>query len=314
MIRGIGFIWPRTPLACGALLAGCIALLCALSSSAFAGAFGGYEKASCSQLGEPRLRPYKRVVRDLVSNRTLTIEGPEWNDTLLLNCTIRGAKGDGIRIRNVKNLTIQGCVIEDVSGRGIALRSSGSTSNVSLIGNKIENTGSDGISAAKRDAKGVDHTGLVIGWNVLRNTGERGHDGLQHGIYTQASDSVVVSNVIKADREGNGISIRSSGLVACNRIAGRSKDDKPGIRYFADHSAGPTRTLIIRDNVITGSDIAIELLAPPSAAARRPKSLVQRFDIYRNRSTAATLLLVDDYWLDKRYFAVSQRNNSQVAD
>ncbi len=285
-----------------------------LSAPAAAGPLEQYRGLSCGQMREPAPSGYKRVVKDLSSNKTLDIEGPEWNDTLVLNCHIKNVKGDGIRIRNVRNLTIQGCEIENVSGAGIAMRSSGGSENVSIIGNRIEDTGSDGISAAKREARGVDHTGLLIGWNVVRNTGERGRDGYHHGIYTQVSDAVVIANTVKADRDGNAISVRSSGLVACNEIAGRSRSGKPGIRYFADHSTGPSGKLLIRNNFITGTDVAVELIRPSDAYARRPKSIVRVFDIRGNRSTAQNVVAVDDYWSDRRIFEISLNDNKRVSN
>ncbi|MBC2835216.1 right-handed parallel beta-helix repeat-containing protein [Paragemmobacter straminiformis] len=259
----------------------------------------------------PRVPAYKRVVRDLDVTRTLDIEGPEWNDTLVLGCNVHKVRGDGIRIRNVRNLTIRGCHISDIKGVGILLRSTGGTSGVWLVDNLIEGTDSDGIAAAQRAEDGVDHTGLVIGWNRIDTTGRRGHDGRQHGIYSQASDAVIVSNRISGPREGNGISVRSSSLVACNTVSGTSRDDKPGIRYYADHVTGPSKALIIRGNRVTGSSVGIDIMDPPGRNADRMDDIVRSVEVTGNRSERFVLTIAH-FWLKNKLIKLLQKNNEEI--
>lgn len=255
---------------------------------------------------------FRRVIRNFTSHTTLEIDGPEWNDTLIVDCHISGVDGDGITIKNVRNLTIKGCLIEDVSGSAIRLRSTGSSQNVVLFDNHIDGAGEDGISAAKRERDGVDHTHLVIAKNFVRNTGLRGRRGLQHAIYSQASDAVIFGNTIRAKREGNAISVRSSGLVACNDIAGVSRDGKPGIRYYADHTAGPSDHLTIRDNMISGTSIAVEIRDPPSRYRKRTQYLVHRFSIFGNRTSADTPVYIHDFWTKNSAFDVFMDDNLHV--
>lgn len=295
-----------------ARIAALVLLATAATSVAVAGPFDRFDRMTCGQVQLPSEKKFRRVVRNFESNETLDIEGPSWNDTLLLDCKFRNVRGDAIRIRNVRNLTIQGCDIKNISGIGILLRSTGSTSNVTLINNRIENTGSDGIEAAKREADRIDHTGLVIAGNTIKTTGKRGRKGLQHAIYSQASDAVIVSNVIKSNREGNGISIRSSGYVACNQISGRSRTDKPGIRYYADHATGPTRRLVIRNNTITGSSVGIDIVAPPDGNGNRPAMLVRDFEITGNTSSSSRVVAIDEYWLDTTLFDITESNNKKT--
>lgn len=279
---------------------------------ALSGTFANFARAGCTQLSATSEHGYKRILRDFESNKTLEIDGPEWDDTLIVGCRITDVEGDGIRIRNVNNLTIKGCTIKNVGGRGIALRSTGGTTNVTIIGNRIENTGSDGISAAQREANGIDHLGLVIGWNFIKDTGKSGRDGRQHSIYSQASDAVIVSNTISSGREGNGISIRSSGLVACNQISGTSRSRKPGIRYFADHASGPSSKLVIRNNSINNSIVGIELIAPPKANERKAYKLVKKFEIYGNKSTSTPVVAIDPFWIDNASVAISLWDNKEI--
>lgn len=271
-----------------------------------------YSDRGCAHPIEPNPASYSRVVRDLVSSKTVDIDGSEWNDTLIVGCEIDGAGGDGIQIRNVRNLAIVGCTIKNVRGTGIRIRSTGSTTGVQLIGNRIVGTGENGISAAKRVKDEVDHTNLVIAGNQVRDTGKRGKRGLYHGIYSQVSDVTIFRNRVEGDRDGNGISIRSSGLVACNAISGRSDDDKPGIRYFADNYSGPSRLLIIRDNEIRGSSPAIDIRTPDSWAKRDTDALVTTFVVENNRTTSDEAVSVDDYWLDLERARLTLEGNRRI--
>ncbi len=255
---------------------------------------------------------YVRVVRDLKASSTVTIEGSKWNDTLILGCEVNGANGDGIEIRNVRNLAIVGCTINDARGTGIRIRSTGSSEDVKLIGNRIRNAGENGISAAKRIEDGVDHTNLVVAGNIIEDSGRRGRRGLTHGIYSQVSDVTIFGNQVVGRRDGNGISIRSSGVIACNKISGQSRDGKPGIRYFADNYSGPTHTLIIRDNEIRGSSPAIDIRKPDSWAKRKTEALVTDFRISNNRTSTGKPVSVDRYWRQQESVELVIEGNARI--
>ncbi|MEL6168259.1 MAG: right-handed parallel beta-helix repeat-containing protein [Pseudomonadota bacterium] len=255
-----------------------------------------FANVSCAYDVAPNPANYVRTVRDLRSTTTVTLEGRAWDNTLILGCQIDGARGDGIEIRNVKNLTIAGCTIRDVRGTGIRFRSSGGTSGVKLIGNRIINAGENGISAAKRRSNGVDHTNLVIVDNVVEDSGRRGRSGLTHGIYSQVSDVTIFRNEVSGKRDGNGISIRSSGVVSCNSISGESYDNKPGIRYYADNYTGPSRSLLIRNNRIRGSTPGIDIRTPDGWAQRKTEALVTDFQILDNRINSADRVAISRFW------------------
>ena len=239
---------------------------------------------------------YRNVIAGKHYKDTLVIEGAEWNDTLIYGCKISGAKGDGIQIRNVSNVTIADCEITDVKGTGIRIRSSGSTEDVRILNNHIENVGENGISTAKRVKQKVDHIGVVIAGNEVIDSGKLGRVGRTHGIYTQNSDVVIFNNRIAGRRDGNGISIRSSGLVSCNMISGSSKRSKPGIRYFADNYTGPTRQLIITDNTILNASPAVELRKPDGWTKRKPEALVVDFIITGNTSDRKPAVKLATFW------------------
>lgn len=210
---------------------------------------------------------YTRIVENLVLTSTLRLEGAEWNNTLVRNVTIRDVNGDGLMLRNVNNVRIENVTIEDVSGTGIKLSKTGSTSNVEIVNSRIDGTGRDGINSG--EAAGVDHVGLKIIGNTIANTGlDGGSSGLLHGIYLQGSEFLVEDNTLINSQDGNGISVRSSGIVRGNHIDGAFKS---GIAYYADHPAGTSNRLVIEDNIVVDAGLGgargdINLLNLPSGS------------------------------------------------
>ena len=190
---------------------------------------------------------YTRVIENLVLTDTLRLEGSEWDNTLIRNVTIKGVSGDGIFLKNVSNVRIENCTIENVSGDGIKLSSAGSTSDVIIADNTIRNIGRNGLSAAQREDKGIDHPGLQILNNTFDTCGTSGTSGLLHGIYVQSTDFVIRGNQVTNTVDGNGISVRSSGVVANNVVDGAGKS---GIGYYSDHKRGPSDLLIIENNLV----------------------------------------------------------------
>lgn len=207
---------------------------------------------------------WDRIIEGKVLTKTLTLDGSGFDNSLLRNLVIKDVKGDGILLRNVNNVRIENIQIYDVTGNGIRLSMSGSTSDVIIEGNRIIRAEKNGINAGQRHKKGVDHKGLIIRNNVVKDTGLSGFRGLHHGIYVQAQDFYIAGNMIINAADGNGISVRSSGVVENNIIKGAGKS---GIAYYADHMSGVTKTLIVRGNEIAdiGRKVkraAIDVLPP----------------------------------------------------
>lgn len=81
--------------------------------------------------------------------------------------------------------------------------------------------------------------------------------------------------------DGNGISVRSSGVVRGNTVDGTAKS---GIAYYADHMHGPSNTLIIEQNTLrnVGRDsgrCAIDLLSIPDRRLAVRKFVIRDNDI-----------------------------------
>ncbi|WP_345741545.1 right-handed parallel beta-helix repeat-containing protein [Jannaschia rubra] len=193
---------------------------------------------------------YDNIIENVTYTNTLRLTGSEWDNTLVRNVTIRDVKGNGVLLRDVENVTFENVTIRNVTGDGIKLSSSGSTSNVVISDSHISRTGEDGINAGQRYSRGVDHPGLEIVGNTIEKTGlNGGNDGLRHGLYIQSRDFLIEGNTVTDSTDGNGISVRSSGIVRDNIV-----DDSlhSGIAYFADHM-GRNGTLRIEGNTVTDS-------------------------------------------------------------
>lgn len=163
------------------------------------------------------------------------------DNTLIINAVFHSIDDHAIMLRNVSNVYIKDCVIYDITGFGILLRGTGSTSNVTIDGCQIFNTSSSGIMASQRWEDGVDHPNLVIKNNTIFDNGLNEHE---HNIYVQSTDSLIENNTVY-NSSGNGISIRSSGIIRNNVIWGSAKSC---IRYYNDHVPGASDTIKIENN------------------------------------------------------------------
>tara|TARA_B100001167_G_C16766955_1_gene304802 strand:+ start:207 stop:1784 length:1578 start_codon:yes stop_codon:yes gene_type:complete len=257
---------------------------------------------------------YTKIIENIVLNDTLRLDGPEFDNTLIRNVTIQNVDGDGIFLRNVKNVRIENCTIENISESGIRFSISGSTENVVLEGNTIRDIGGDGIRAGQRIENGVDHTNLKIINNLVDNTGlSSGDSGLIHGMYIQGSDFLIEGNTILNSNDANAISVRTSGIIRNNFINGTRES---GVAYYADHASGPTDTLIIENNIIvdTGNGTSrsdINLLPIPSG---QYSQAVNNFIIRNNTLTDSdgTPIAVDsDHKQNNANISIS--NNSVVS-
>ena len=199
---------------------------------------------------------WDNVIENIDTTGTINLIGSSWNNTLIKNCTIHntGNGNDGIFLRDVKNVRIENCTIHDIDGQGgIRLSISGNgTDSIVIINNTLYDLQENGITAPQRSQNSIplNQDNLVIEGNTIYNTGLGSSSGLNHAIYCQAADFKILNNVVFGIRDGNGISVRSSGLVSGNIVSGESKDDKPAIRYFSDHFKGDSDSLIIENNIL----------------------------------------------------------------
>jgi hypothetical protein len=198
---------------------------------------------------EPAIEWANVFVNQTVSAAAI-LDGSSWNKTLIKDCRIHDIAGNGLTLRSVDTVRVENCVFEDIGENGIHLSVTGSgTKNVTLIGNTIRNCGKNGISAGQRYKERLDQENLRIIDNRIENTGlvPEYEPGLLHGIYAQCQEFLIEANTVLNAIDGNGISVRSSGIVRGNTIDGTAKS---GISYYADHLRGPSDHLLIEQNVI----------------------------------------------------------------
>ncbi|KJS41360.1 MAG: hypothetical protein VR70_04940, partial [Rhodospirillaceae bacterium BRH_c57] len=208
--------------------------------------------------------------------------GSAYDNTLIRNVTINNVSGDGIFLRNVDNVRIENVTVNNVSGVGIKLSSEGSTSNVIIEGSTIKNAGTDGISAAQRESNGIDHPGLQILNNTIDTTGTKGSSGLYHGIYVQSTDFLIHGNKVLNSTDGNGISVRSSGVVSDNMV---DTSGKSGIGYFSDHMRGPSNTLTIEGNIVVNSATQFSTRGDIELLNSTTSNMVKNYNISDNTVT-----------------------------
>ena len=238
------------------------------------------------------------------------------SNVAFVNSSFTNRRGYGISIADASNIKIAGSTFRKIRDTAILLRRSGSTRNVSIFNNDIAEIGGDGIHAAKRFKRNVDHINLVIYDNKVKDVGLKKKD-LYHGIYTQSSEVKIINNHVSGFVDGNGISIRSDGLVwgnYVNIVSGRDKGS--GIKYFSDHKTGKSKTLIIADNTVIGSRLysAIHLDMAQQAIPRNiaPQDfVVNNFRVLRNNVDSRFGYVVEKALKDaawSRFELVGDRN------
>ncbi len=250
---------------------------------------------------------FDHVIDGVDSTSTLRLDGHEWDNTLVRNCKIHDTGGDGIFIKNVSNVVILNCEIwntgSDESHRGVKLSGYGSTQDVVIEGNYIHDIPKSGIGAGRSYPGGVDHIGLRIINNRFERTSTVDSSGHHHPIYLQSSEFLIEGNTISGARDGNGISVRSSGVVRCNDVSGSSGFGKPGIRYYSDHDAGVSNTLLIENNNVTSDKIGIHLNRPVTSksGSTPPTHVVKNFIIRYNTVDGSPDIEVDSAYDDPIY-------------
>jgi hypothetical protein len=179
-------------------------------------------------------------------NQTVLIDGHNYDNLIIENCTFNDIDGDGLQIRDVDNLTIRNCVFKDIDGNAIRFRNSGSSNNVSIENNEIYNITHNGILSYET------HENTKITDNLIYNVGTDGSGSFggspHHGIYFQGPNFLISNNTIYdvINNNGNCISVRSYGTIKSNRLYGATKH---GISYYSDHP-GLDGQLLVENNFI----------------------------------------------------------------
>lgn len=192
-------------------------------------------------------------------NKTFTTTVFAKTGDVFSGCTFTGGNTTDeaiLMIGSANNVTVTGCTFKNLLGSGIAVRSSGSgCDNIQIINNRFENVVSQGV-IAKNNLGTRNNTRVVISGNTFINCGQN-TNGKTHAIYAFAPDIQVISNFIDTT-QGNGISIRTSGVVRYNTVRNALKS---AIRYFSDQPTGASKNLYIEGNVLTGSGVGYPVVS-----------------------------------------------------
>jgi hypothetical protein len=162
----------------------------------------------------------------------------------------------------------------DLAGRGVRVSNATSSNNILIKDNSIFNTESDGIIIAQNDTLGVAHANISIIHNTIAQVAKNklAWPGHYHGIYAQSGGITIQDNTITYVADGNGISVRNSGVIQGNIV---QHTGKAGIGYFADHKRLDNIMVISNNNIYdTGENAdacclgqpAIRLLPVPASS------------------------------------------------
>jgi parallel beta-helix repeat protein len=179
----------------------------------------------------------------LNSNRTINVN--------LINTT--NWSGNGVKIQNSHNITIQNCIIHDVGGQGINIADNSNDNKI--YGNKIYNPGHSAVYVSG-EADSLTCSNNVISNNKIYNTGLLiGHgSGIQIS-HTGSGNNYITHNNI-SDTMRYGITVKTTpyrNYVEYNDVsnANTGSDDTGVIE-----TTGQTEGLIIRNNRVHDSDFS----------------------------------------------------------
>ncbi len=164
------------------------------------------------------------------------------------DCVLKNFKLSGVMLKGCESIKIKRCTIYGNGERGIQLSSTGGNQDILIQDCEIYGVMIDGIYSGDVKGQELQQPGLVISRNYIHHVSSNDTwAGHFHGMYIQSPDAVIEDNLVTDVFDGNGISMRSSGVVRGNQIF---RVGKGGIAYFNDHKSGPGQTLVIENNLV----------------------------------------------------------------
>ena len=289
-----------------ALASVCLVVACMTPSEPDTTIVEGDLAAICSlEHSEPNVydaADFDHVFEDFEQQTQMRLVGHQWDNTLVRNCRIHDTPGAAVFIRDATNVVIHNCEFwntSTVDNSAIKMSAFGSgTQDVTIDGNHIHDVPIMGIWSGEPPD---NHVGLKIINNLIERTGLG--SSTAHPIYMQSSDFFIAGNTVSGPRAGNGISVRSSGVVRCNNVSGTSTAGKPAIRYFSDHPYGVSNELVIEYNTIESDTRGIHLYPPVSSTGGSvpPTHVAKSFIIRNNVISAPTEIDIDSAYNNAPY-------------
>ena len=186
-----------------------------------------------------------RVVQGKDFTDTVAIDGEAWNGALIRNNSFHDQVDFGIQLANVKGVRIENNTFRGMQRMAIKLKDDNNITgaiDVTIIGNKFESMPNTPIIV------GLPNNGVKIINNEFHDVAWE--SSLQHAIYIKAPGYLVEGNRIDTVRGGNGISIRTAGIVRGNWITNIAD---VGIKYYADQPDKGDGRLLIETNFVLNS-------------------------------------------------------------
>ncbi|MBI2372724.1 MAG: right-handed parallel beta-helix repeat-containing protein [Deltaproteobacteria bacterium] len=200
------------------------------------------------ELEVPPDESFAHVIDKLESKEPLLLEGHQWDHTLVRDCVMSEVEGDAIRLKDVHDVWIVGCVFERGTG-GIRLLAAGGTSSVTIARNRFHQL--RGMSVAILEAEGVEHRGARVIGNRFESVGLAGTQGRSPAILAVARDYLLEANSICEPQGGDGIHAGGPGLISRNFIRNAKRS---AIRYIPPEAGfpGPGGRLEVVNNIAVG--------------------------------------------------------------
>ncbi|MDD2634811.1 MAG: right-handed parallel beta-helix repeat-containing protein [Bacteroidales bacterium] len=187
------------------------------------------------------------IIQDSVFTTSLDLVESSWDNAIIRNCTFQNTiLSDGIRIVNVNNVIIDSCVFYNIEGNGIRLHSSGVSDGVIIKNCTFDSIYGNGVLGQEQhiNTQILNNQFNWIGLDTIGASIGQPH----HGIYFYGNDFLISGNKIQNiyNNYGNGISVRSNGVVSKNVVSNATKN---GIVYYSDHP-NEGNNVLIENNII----------------------------------------------------------------
>lgn len=199
----------------------------------------------------------------------IRLEGHEYDSLLIENCTFDGG---GLNLGDVDHVTIRGCTFKNINRNGLAIGFIGPCNNIVVDGCTFADIGYNGVDSHE-DAFNCTIRNCtfrrIAGSDIGAAMGQP-----HHGIYWKGKGVTIEDNRMEGEGQnfGNGISVRSSGLVRRNTIVGFPKN---GIMYYANHPGDDS--LVIENNFLANNNYSITLGSSGNLSYHN-KNVVIRFN------------------------------------
>ncbi|HEY5674998.1 MAG TPA: right-handed parallel beta-helix repeat-containing protein [Malonomonas sp.] len=185
-----------------------------------------------------------RVVENQLISQTLTIDGQAWNHAIIRNNRFLGQSKTALHISNASNLLIEGNEFSAIGSFAIKLRDekNDGAHDVQIRNNFFHDLVQTPIMV------GEPNRGVQIIANRFVNVALNRSGNKQHAIYLKGPGYLVEGNLIDGVVDGNGVSIRTAGIVRNNIVRNVNRD---GIKYYSSSSQKGSGKLVVEGNLVT---------------------------------------------------------------